>query len=175
MLFRSHRLQNSVPILIDLRDCLIRLRVSTADGSGLARAIDYTLKRWESLIRYAQTGNLPIDNNPVENAIRPIAIGKKNWLFAGSERAGKRAAAIQSLFATAKLNGIEPAAWLKDTLEKLPVWTIRIMPTLRTAYQLKKYLSFDFEAGLEKSTTDTTSQTTEGKRQFYSLGFRWDF
>ena len=66
-----------------------------------------------------------IDNNPVENAIRPIALGKKNWLFAGSERAGKRAAAIQSLFATAKLNGIEPAAWLKDTLEKLPVWTMR--------------------------------------------------
>ncbi len=75
-----------------------------------ARAIDYTLNRWASLVRYAQTGNLPIDNNPVENAIRPIAIGKKNWLFAGSERAGKRAAAIQSLFATAKLNGIEPAA-----------------------------------------------------------------
>jgi len=61
----------------------------------------------------------------VENAIRPIAIGKKNWLFAGSERAGERAAAIQSLFATAKLNGIEPAAWLKDTLEKLPVWSMR--------------------------------------------------
>ena len=72
-----------------------------------------------------ETGNLPIDNNPVENAIRPIALGKKNWLFAGSERAGKRAAAIQSLFATAKLNGIEPSAWLKDTLEKLPVWTMR--------------------------------------------------
>jgi hypothetical protein len=72
------------------------------------------------LIHYAQTGNLPIDNNPVENAIRPIALDKKNWLFAGSKRAGKRAAAIQSLFATTKLNGIEPAAWLKDTLEKLP-------------------------------------------------------
>lgn len=120
-----HRQQNSVPVLADMHDWLIRLRIATADGSGLARAIDYSLNRWESLIRYAQTGNLPIDNNPVENAIRPIAIGKKNWLFAGSERAGKRAAAIQSLFATAKLNGIEPAAWLKDTLEKLPVWTMR--------------------------------------------------
>jgi len=121
----EHRRQNSQPILTDMHDWLIRLRISTADGSGLARAIDYSLNRWPSLIRYAQTGNLPIDNNPVENAIRPIALGKKNWLFAGSERAGKRAAAIQSLFATAKLNGIEPAAWLKDTLEKLPVWTMR--------------------------------------------------
>lgn len=71
-------------------------------------------------MRYAASGNLPIDNNPIENAIRPIAIGKKNWLFAGSERAGKRAAAIQSLLATAKANDIEPLAWLKDTLEKLP-------------------------------------------------------
>ena len=120
-----HRQENSLPILMDMHEWLIRLRVSTADNSGLARAIDYSLNRWASLIRYAQTGNLPIDNNPVENVIRPIAIGKKNWLFTGSERAGKRAAAIQSLFATAKLNGIEPAAWLKDTLEKLPVWTMR--------------------------------------------------
>ena len=64
----------------------------------------------------------PIDNNPVENAIRPIALGRKNWLFASSERAGKRAAAIQSLLATAKLNGIEPYAWLKQTIEKIPVW-----------------------------------------------------
>ena len=119
------RQQNSLPLLADMHDWLIRLRVATAEGSGLARAIDYSLNRWPSLIRYAQTGNLPIDNNPVENAIRPIALGKKNWLFAGSERAGKRAAAIQSLFATAKLNGIEPSAWLKDTLEKLPVWTMR--------------------------------------------------
>lgn len=120
-----YRQQNSAPMLTDMHAWLIRLRVATADGSGLARAIDYSLHRWPSLCRYAQTGNLPIDNNPVENTIRPIAIGKKNWLFAGSERAGKRAAAIQSLFATAKLNDIEPAAWLKDTLEKLPVWTMR--------------------------------------------------
>ena len=63
-----------------------------------------------------------IDNNPVKNAIRPVAVGKKNWLFTSSERAGRRAASIQSLLATAKLNGIEPYAWLKDTLEKLPAW-----------------------------------------------------
>jgi len=75
-----------------------------------------------SLIRYAQTGHLPIDNNPVENVIRPIAIGKKNWLFAGSERAGQRAAAIQTLLGTAQLNGLNPSDWLKDTLTKLPIW-----------------------------------------------------
>ena len=80
------------------------------------------MKRWQSLIRYTETGHLPIDNNPVENTIRPIALGKKNWLFAGSEQAGQRAAAIQTLLGTAKLNGIDPAAWLRDTLEKLPTW-----------------------------------------------------
>ncbi len=64
--------------------------------------------------------HLPIDNNPVENTIRPIALGRKNWLFAGSERAGKRASAIQTLLGTAKLNGINPAKWLADTLDKLP-------------------------------------------------------
>ncbi|MFZ6876645.1 transposase domain-containing protein, partial [Undibacterium sp. Di27W] len=72
-------------------------------------------------VRYVSSGQLPIDNNRIENAIRPIAIGKKNWLFAGSERAGKRAAAIQSLLATAKANGIEPLVWLKLTLEQLPM------------------------------------------------------
>ncbi len=83
---------------------------TAADGSGKARAIDYSLKCWEALCRYADSGDLPIDINLVENAIRPIAIGKKNWLFAGSERAGKCAAAIQSLFGTARLNGLDPYA-----------------------------------------------------------------
>jgi transposase len=118
----QHRALHSLPQLQDMHQWLTGLRPGVANNGALAKAIDYTLKRWPALIRYAQTGHLPIDNNPVENTIRPIALGKKNWLFAGSERAGKRAAAIQSLFATAKLNDIEPAAWLKDTLEKLPTW-----------------------------------------------------
>lgn len=116
------RQQEAQPKLKAMQDWLIAQRVKTAHGSGLARAIDYTLKRWPALIRYADSGLLPIDNNLVENAIRPIALGRRNWLFTGSERAGCRAAAIQSLLATAKLNGLEPYAWLKDTLEKLPAW-----------------------------------------------------
>ena len=108
------------PQLQAMHDWLLRTRVNVANGGGTAKAIDYSLKRWAALSRYATDGRLPIDNNPVENTIRPIAIGKKNWLFAGSERAGKRAAAIQTLLATAKLNGLDPAAWLRDTLDKLP-------------------------------------------------------
>ena len=112
----------SRPELAALHQWLLSLQPGVAPGSGLGKAIQYTLKRWPALIRYAQGGDLPIDNNPVENAIRPIALSKKNWLFAGSERAGRRAAAIQSLLATAKLNGLEPLGWLKETLEKLPTW-----------------------------------------------------
>jgi len=88
----------------------------------MAKALDYALKRWPAVIRYADTGHLPIDNNPVENVIRPIALGKKNWLFTGSARAGQRAAAIQTLLGTAKVNDLNPQEWLKETLEKLPVW-----------------------------------------------------
>ena len=116
------RQEKAVPLLEELNAWLLKTRQSVAHGSGTANAIDYSLKRWEALDRYAKSGNLPIDNNPVENSIRPIAIGKKNWLFAGSERAGRRAAAIQTLIGTAKLNGLDPHAWLQDTLEKLPAW-----------------------------------------------------
>ena len=116
------REEKSLPELEALHDWLVQTRAQTANGGGSAKALDYTLKRWASLIRYAQTGHLPIDNNPVENVIRPIAIGKKNWLFAGSERAGQRAAAIQTLFGTAQLNGLNPSDWLKDILTKLPIW-----------------------------------------------------
>jgi transposase len=114
------RQREAKPRLAALFAWLEKTRLEVAMGSGTAKAIDYSLKRRIALCRYAETGHLPIDNNPVENAIRPIAIGKKNWLFAGSERAGQRAAAIQSLFGTARLNGLDPYAWLRDALERLP-------------------------------------------------------
>jgi transposase len=120
-----HRAQYAMPALAEFKSWLIKHRLTLAPGSATCKAFDYTLKRWHALDRYATSGHLPIDNNPVENSIRPIAIGKKNWLFTGSERAGKRAAAIQSLLGTAKLNGLDPFDWLKDTLEKLPTWPNR--------------------------------------------------
>jgi len=116
------RSEKSLPALKSLHAWLLDTRSQTASGGSAAKALDYSLKRWPSLSRYADTGHLPIDNNPVENCIRPIALGKKNWLFVGSERAGRRAAAIQTLLGTAKLNGLNSAEWLKDTLGKLPTW-----------------------------------------------------
>jgi transposase len=116
------RRDKSLPQLQAFHDWLVNTRAGIANGGTSAKAMDYTLKRWPALIRYAETGHLPIDNNAVENGIRPIALGRRNWLFTGSERAGKRAAAIQTLLGTAKLNGLNPADWLRDVLEKLPVW-----------------------------------------------------
>lgn len=95
-------------------------RQKVPPGSATAKAIDYSLGRWPALVRYIGDGDLPADNNWVENQIRPIAIGRNNWLFAGSLRAGKRAAAIMSLVHSAKLNGHEPHAYLKDVMQRLP-------------------------------------------------------
>lgn len=116
----AHRQQHAVPHLQSLKMWLDDLRPRVAGNSGTARAMDYTLRRWTALARYLEDGLYPIDNNPIENAIRPIAVGRKNWLFAGSETAGQRAAAIMSLLATAKANGHEPHAWLTDVLTRLP-------------------------------------------------------
>jgi transposase len=95
-------------------------RQKLPDGGATAKAMDYSLKRWAALTRYVDDGELSIDNNSVENLIRPIALGRKNWLFAGSLRAGQRAAAIMSLLHTARLNGHDPYRYLKDVLDRLP-------------------------------------------------------
>ena len=79
------------------------------------------LKCWAALVRFADDGMLPIDNNWVENQIRPVALGRSNWLFAGSLRAGQRAAAVMSLVQSAKLSGNDPYAYLKDVLARLPL------------------------------------------------------
>ena len=95
-------------------------RQRITDGTATAKALDYSLKRWAALTRFVQDGRLPIDNNWIENQIRPIAIGRGNWLFAGSLRAGQRAATVMSLIQSAKLNGHDPYAYLKDVLARLP-------------------------------------------------------
>lgn len=120
----------STPLLTDFKHWLHAQVPKALGNSGLSNAINYTLKRWAALARFADDGAWPIDNNPIERAIRPIAIGRKNWLFAGSETAGQRAAAIMSLIATAKANGVEPHAWLTDVLTRLPTTKDRDIATL---------------------------------------------
>jgi transposase len=111
---KSIRQDRSKPVADALHQWLTQQRQKVPDGSATARAIDYSLKRWKALVRFLDDGDLPIDNNWVENQNRPISIGRKNWLFAGSLRAGKRAAAVMSLVHSARLNGHDPHAYLKD-------------------------------------------------------------
>jgi transposase len=114
------RQSQSRPIADKLHQWLLLHRQKATDGTAMAKAIDYSLGRWQALTRFLDDGDLPIDNNWVENRIRPIALGRSNWMFAGSLRAGKRAAAIMSLIQSARLNGHDPYRYLKDVLERLP-------------------------------------------------------
>lgn len=99
---------------------MVAHRLKVPDESATAKALNYSLTRWQALTRYLDDGTLPADNNYLENRIRPIALGRSNWLFAGSLRAGQRAAAIMSLIQSARMNGIDPYAYLKDVFTRLP-------------------------------------------------------
>ena len=105
---RRIRQERSKPLLDALRQWMILNRQKITDGSATAKALDYSLRRWEALTRFVADGQLPVDNNHIENQIQPIAIGRNNWLFAGSLRAGKRGAAVMSLIQSAILNGHDP-------------------------------------------------------------------
>ena len=115
------RQEKSKPLLALYRDWLIAQRAKITNGTATAKAVDYTLKRWDALTIYLSDGNIPIDNNWVENQIRPWALGRSNWLFAGSLRSGERAANIMSLIQSAKINGLDPQAYLKDVLDRIPI------------------------------------------------------
>ena len=114
------RQQRSRPIIAALHAWLVEKRQALAKADVTARAIDYSLSNWAALIRFLDDGDVPIDNNCAENAIRPLAVGRKNWLFIGSQQAGERAGNILSLIESAKLNGHDPWAYLKDVFERLP-------------------------------------------------------
>ncbi len=114
------RQSSSKPLCEDLHVWLKLERQRVPEGSATAKAIDYSLNRWEALTTYLADGNVQIDNNHIENLVRPWAMGRKAWLFAGSELAGQRAAIMMSLLQSAKLHGHDPSAYLKDVLTRLP-------------------------------------------------------
>jgi transposase len=114
------RSERSRPIMVRLETWLREERKKLSSGSNTAKAIDYSLKRWTALTRFLDDGRLCISNNAAERALRGIAVGRHNWTFAGSDEGGRRAAAIYTLIETAKLNGVDPQAWLADVLARLP-------------------------------------------------------
>jgi transposase len=116
---RQARQRRTKPLLDDLR---LRLEVQLAAVSGkatIAGAIRYTLSRWDGLTRFLDDGRIEIDSNVVERAIRPIALGRKNHLFAGSDGGGEHWAVIASLIETCKMNGVDPQAYLRDVLARI--------------------------------------------------------
>ena len=114
------RQQRSKPVADALHSWLRTQRLLLVKADATARAIDYSLSNWPALTKFLDDGAVPIDNNAAENAIRPLAIGRKNWLFVGSQLAGERAAVLMSLIESAKLSGHDPWAYLKDVFERLP-------------------------------------------------------
>jgi len=112
--------ERSKPLWEELRLWLQLERTRVPDGSAIAKAIDYSLNHWTGLGRFLLDGDVPIDNNHAENQIRPCALGRKNWLFIGSQLAGERAAVVMSLLQSARLNGHDPWTYVKDVLTRLP-------------------------------------------------------
>ncbi len=117
------RQQQAVPVLQTWKEWMTQQYPQVLPKSPIGQAISYCLPRWDKLSIYTTSAVLHIDNNPVENAIRPVAIGRKNYLFAGSHQAAQRAAMIYSLFATCRLHNINPYDWLKDVLERMHLYT----------------------------------------------------
>jgi transposase len=116
---RKVRLETAIPRLAELSAWLDAQLDRIPGKSDLAGAIRYARSRREALTHYCNDGRLEISNNAAENAIRPIAVGRKNWLFAGSDSGGERAAVFYTLIRSAKLNGLEPEAYLRDVLSRI--------------------------------------------------------
>jgi transposase len=114
------RYERSRPLVIELESWFREQRARVSKQGKIGKAIDYSLKRWTALTRFLDDGRLCMSNNAAERALRGIAVGRHNWTFAGSDEGGRRAAAIYTLIETAKLNDVDPQAWLADVLARLP-------------------------------------------------------
>jgi transposase len=113
------RVTRIAPLVAELESWMRSERARLSRHADVAKAMDYMLKRWAAFTRFLSDGRICLTNNAAERALRGIAIGRKNWLFAGSDRGGERAAAMYSLIATAKLNSVDPQAWLADVLRRI--------------------------------------------------------
>ena len=113
------RQEQANPILDEIKPWLEDQYSLVLPKSAIGKAIGYMLRQWDKLCRYTENGSWKIDNNGVENKIRPVALGRKNYLFAGSHQAARQAAMIYSFLGTCKITGVEPLNWLKTTLENI--------------------------------------------------------
>lgn len=124
------RHERSVPFVRDLEDWMRTERARLSRHADVAKAMDYMLKRWAAFTRFLDDGRICLTNNAAERALRGIALGRKAWLFAGSDRGGERAALMYTLIQTARLNGVDPQAWLADVLARINEHKIRDLDRL---------------------------------------------
>ena len=121
----AERNERSRPLINALETWLREQRARVSKNSDTGKAIDYSLKRWTELTRFLDDGRLCMTNNAAERELRAVALGRRNWTFAGSDEGGRRAAALYTLIASAKLNDVDPQAWLADVLARLPDYPAR--------------------------------------------------
>ncbi len=122
--------QEASPVLKALEQWMIKEYPSVLPKSAIGMAIQYSLQRWEKLSLYTTGGKLEIDNNLVENAIRPVALCRKNYLFAGSHRAAQNAAMLYSFLGTCKINNVNPYEWMTDVLNRIPAHPVNKLEEL---------------------------------------------
>ena len=113
------RRERSAPVVADLEDWMRTERAALSRHAAVAKAMDYMLKRWDGFARFLDDGRICLTNNAAERALRPLCLGRRSWLFAGSDRGGVRAAVMYTLIGTAKLNDVDPQAWLADALDRI--------------------------------------------------------
>ena len=124
------RLDQALPVLNELGKWIVETYKTALPKSPMGKATAYCIPRWDKLMNYLKDGSLEIDNNFAENAIRPIALGRKNYLFAGSARGAERAAMFYSFFGTCKKNDVNPFEWLKKVLEVIPLHKVNRLDEL---------------------------------------------
>ena len=140
---RATRQLLSKPLVADLEVWMREQRAKLSRRNDIAKAMDYMLKRWPSFTRFLDDGRICLSNNAAERALRGIALGRKSWLFAGSDRGGQRAAAMYSLIVTCKLNDVDPQAWLADVLARIAE---------HPSHKLDELLPWNWRAARETAT-----------------------
>jgi transposase len=127
---RAVRQELSAPLVADLETWMRQQRTMLSRRNDIAKAMDYMLKRWNAFTRFLDDGRICLSNNAAERAVRGIALGRKSWLFCGSDRGGDRAAVMYSLIVTAKMNDVDPQAWLADVLAHIAAYPVQRLDEL---------------------------------------------
>jgi len=115
----AQRRAHVAPLVVEFEAWMRAERARLSRHADVAKAMDYMLKRWPAFTRFLENGRICLSNNAAERSLRGVAVGRRNWTFCGSDRGGERAAAMYTLIETAKLNDVDPEAWLRDVLRRI--------------------------------------------------------